>query len=76
MYWPCAFGVIACVPIVMAGGVVGVGFVGVGRFSVVVLEPMTSTGWMPDVCSMTGVVEVPEPRTRGVLAESVCPAST
>ena len=62
-----------CVPIVMAGGVVGVG-VEDGRFSVVVLEPIRSTGRMPDVCSTTGVVEAPEPRIRGVLGERVWPA--
>ena len=77
MYWPCALGVIGCVPIVMAGGVVGVGVrvVGVGWVSVVVLEPITSTGWMPVVCSSTGVEDAPEPRIRGVLAARVCPAS-
>lgn len=63
-------------PIVMGGAAVGVG-VGVvegGRSSVVVLEPMTRTGWGPDVCSMTGVAEAPVPRVRGVLGERVCPA--
>ena len=75
MYWPCALGVMACVPIVMAGGIVGVGIVAVGKVSVVVLVPMTSTGWMPDVWSITGVEEAPEPMTRGVLAVRVCPAS-
>ena len=57
----------------MAEGVVWVG-VEDRRFSVVVLEPMTSTGRMPDVCSTTGVVEEPEPRIRGVLGERVWPA--
>ena len=63
-------------PIVMGGAVVGVGtgVVEVGGFSVVVLEPMMRTGWGPDVCSMTGVAEAPEPRTRGVLGERVWPA--
>ena len=63
-------------PIVMGGGVVGVGVgvVEVGRFSVVVLEPTMRTGWGPDVCSMTGVAEAPVPRTRGVLGERVWPA--
>ncbi len=54
---------------------VGVG-VELGRWSVVVLEPITSTGWIPEVCNRIGVVEVPEPRTRGVFAESVWPAIT
>lgn len=69
---------IVCVPIVIAGGAVAVGVeVGVGRFSVVVLEPMTSTGcMMPLVRSMIGVLEAPEPRTRGTLGESVWPAIT
>ena len=49
---------------------------GGGRVRVVVLEPMTRTGLMPDVCKMTAVVEGPAPRIRGVLADSVCPAST
>lgn len=44
------------------------------RCSVVVLEPMTSTGLIPEVCSMMGVVEELEPRTRGVLGVRVCPA--
>ena len=57
----------------VVGAVVGVR-VEVGRCRVVVLEPITSTGWMPDVCSITGVVEAPEPRIRGVLGERVWPA--
>ena len=61
-------------PIVMGGGVVGVGVVEAGRSSVVVLEPTIRTGWEPDVCSMTGVAEAPVPRMRGVLGERVWPA--
>lgn len=54
--------------------VVGVRVEEEGRWSVVVLEPIISTGWMPDVCSTMGVVEAPEPRIRGVLGERVWPA--
>ena len=45
-----------------------------GSVSVVVLEPITRTGWMPEDCRMTGVVEAPEPRMRGVLSSRVEPA--
>ena len=58
-------------PIVMGGGVVVVGVVEGGRFSVVVLDPTIRTGWGPDVCRITGVAEAPVPRTRGVLGEGL-----
>ena len=59
----------------IAGGVVAIARVeDDGRCSVVVLEPMMSTGLIPEVCSVMGVVEEPEPRTRGVLGNKVCPA--